>query len=77
MEQVDVDGSAKVAVPVEEAANRLGIGRTLAYELVRQGRIPSIQLGRRLVIPLAGLDALVETAIAEVFESQVEAGASR
>jgi excisionase family DNA binding protein len=40
-------------VTVEIAARMLGIGRQLAYELVRVGRFPTpvIRVGRRVVIP--------------------------
>lgn len=37
---------------VPEVADVLGIGRSLAYELARQGKIPVIQLGRRLLVPI-------------------------
>jgi excisionase family DNA binding protein len=39
----------------------LGISRALAYELVRKNEIPSIKLGRRLVVPLAALLRLLQT----------------
>jgi excisionase family DNA binding protein len=44
---------------VDEAARLLGIGRGLAYEAVRNGEIPSIRLGRRVLIPRARLLELV------------------
>lgn len=44
---------------VEQAAKLLGISRGLAYELVRRGDIPSVQLGRRLLVPRSLLLALV------------------
>jgi excisionase family DNA binding protein len=44
---------------VSEAADLLGIGRNLAYELVRTGRIPSIRLGRVIRIPRFGLEQWV------------------
>ena len=47
---------------VEEAAERLGISRGLAYELVRQGVLPSLRLGRRIVIPVRALDELLAQA---------------
>jgi len=38
---------------VEEAARRLGIGRTLAYELSARGELPgAIRLGRRFVVAI-------------------------
>lgn len=48
-----------LTLTVEQTAKVLGIGRSTAYELVRAGDIPSLRLGRRLVIPAAALaDAL-------------------
>lgn len=49
----------KPTLTVEEAAAVLGIGRNSAYEAVRRGEIPSIRIGRRIVIPTARLIALV------------------
>ncbi len=45
---------------VPEAARILGIGRSAAYEAVRRGEIPSIRLGKRLVVPRAALERLLE-----------------
>jgi excisionase family DNA binding protein len=44
---------------VETAATMLGISRALAYQLVRGGELPSIKLGRRVVVPRAALLRLV------------------
>jgi excisionase family DNA binding protein len=44
---------------VTEAAATLGIGRTLAYELARNGELPTIRLGRRLVVPRRALERLL------------------
>ena len=51
----DVHG-AKLTYTVAETAARLGIGRTLAWEMVRQGRFPVIWLGRRCLVPRAALE---------------------
>ena len=42
---------------VEEVAAMLGIARGKAYEHVRSGEIPSIRMGRRLLIPRARFHA--------------------
>lgn len=46
---------------VEEAAARLGISRTLAYELARAGRlpVPVLRLGRRVVVSRMALDRVL------------------
>ena len=44
---------------VPEAGRKLGIGRGLAYELVRDGTIPSLRLRGRIVVPRAQLELLL------------------
>jgi excisionase family DNA binding protein len=45
---------------VMEAANFLRISRGSAYEGIRLGQIPSIRIGRRLLVPRAALEKLLE-----------------
>ncbi|MHB1500783.1 MAG: helix-turn-helix domain-containing protein [Candidatus Dormibacteria bacterium] len=47
---------------VEEAAALLGIGRAFAYYDVRRGEIPSIRIGRRVLVPRVALGRLVRGA---------------
>lgn len=47
---------------VTEAAEVLGISRALAYELVRRGELPSIRLGRRILVPRIALEQLLSDA---------------
>jgi excisionase family DNA binding protein len=49
----------RLVLTVAEAAELLGISRALAYELVARGELPSIRLGRRIVVPRVKLAALV------------------
>ena len=50
---------ARLVLTVTETADALGISRALAYELVRRGELPSIRLGRRIVVPKVQLHRLV------------------
>ena len=43
---------------VPEAARILGIGRNAGYEAVRTHQIPSIRIGKRILVPAAALDRL-------------------
>jgi excisionase family DNA binding protein len=52
--------AGRLTVTVDEAAKLLGIGRTLAYEAVRVGELPTIRIGRRILIPVAELIRLSE-----------------
>ena len=53
------DTSTHLVMTVEEAAQRLGIGRTLMYTLVKSGAIESVCIGRLRRIPEDALIAFV------------------
>lgn len=44
---------------VDETAHRLGISRAHAYELIARGDLPSLRLGRRIVVPVRAIEALL------------------
>ena len=46
-------------VTVNEAALMLRISRGAAYEAVRRKEIPTIRIGRRLLVPLAALERML------------------
>jgi excisionase family DNA binding protein len=50
--------AGRLAMTVEETAARLGISRPSAYQGVRLGQIPSIRIGRRLLVPVAALERM-------------------
>ena len=50
----------KQTVSVDEAAKCLGISRGLAYAAVNDGSIPSIRLGKRLLVPRAALQRMLD-----------------
>jgi excisionase family DNA binding protein len=52
-------------VSVEDAAGLLGIGRTTLYELIRQGDVRPIRIGRCVRIPQRELEAFVERLVGE------------
>jgi excisionase family DNA binding protein len=51
----------RLVLTVAEAADRLGISSDLAYDLVARSELPSLRLGRRIVIPRIALQELVES----------------
>ncbi len=54
---VDDQVSARLAYSPQQAAEALGIGRTLIYQLIDSGSLRSLKIGRRRLIPR---DAIVE-----------------
>lgn len=53
-------GVERLCLTVPEAAAMLGISRNFAYELVRQKQLPVIKFGKRLLIPRAALEKMLE-----------------
>lgn len=51
---------------VPQAAEILGISRSLAYECVKSGEIPSLRLRGRVVVPVVALDALLASTYSEL-----------
>ena len=52
--------SKHLVYSVAEAGKRLGLRRGLMYEAIRTGQIPSVRIGRRILIPCIALDRLLE-----------------
>lgn len=61
---IEVGSNALVLTPIE-TARLLRIGRATVYEQIRVGTIPSIRMGRRILIPRAALMRKLEQAGAE------------
>ena len=55
----------KLLLSVSEAAERLGLGRTLVYRLVLCGDIKSVTVGRCRRVPVEALEAFVQERLAE------------
>lgn len=53
-------GTVRLLLTVEEAAKRLGVGRTLMYALVKDGEVESVQIGRLRRIPADALFRYLE-----------------
>ena len=49
----------RLTVNIEEAAAILGISRNGAYSAAREGTLPTIRIGKRLLVPKGALDRLL------------------
>jgi excisionase family DNA binding protein len=52
--------TVRLLLTIEQAAQRLGIGRTLMYALVKDGDVESVQIGRLRRIPADALARYVD-----------------
>jgi excisionase family DNA binding protein len=50
----------RLTMSVDEAAKKLGVGRCQAYAAVRQGKIPSIRIGKRYLVPIAAFERMLD-----------------
>ena len=50
----------KLTLSVDETSRLLNVSRHTVYEAVRRGEVPSVKLGRRILIPRAALQRLLE-----------------
>ena len=55
----------QIALTVAEAAQRLRISQVAAYRQIKTGQIPSVRVGRHLLVPAAWIDQLLEDAVAD------------
>jgi excisionase family DNA binding protein len=54
--------SQRRTLSVEEAGRMLGISRGAAYEYAKSGAIPTIKLGKRVLVPKAAFEKLLQGA---------------
>ena len=52
----------KKVLTIMEAAKELGISKGSAYEAARSGEIPTIRIGRRLIVPRVAFDKMLAQA---------------
>jgi excisionase family DNA binding protein len=71
VEEGDQPPARRLTLTVEEAAATLGISRASAYEAARRGDIPSIRIGKRILVPRSQLDRLLNPEQSPTDESDV------
>lgn len=52
--------SDRLTISVGEAGRRLGVGRNQAYEAARSGQLPTIRIGKRILVPVAAFERMLE-----------------
>jgi excisionase family DNA binding protein len=58
-----VKGEDRMTWTVRETAEQLGITLSTAYAYIESGELPAVRLGRRLLIPRAAVQQLVDEAM--------------
>ena len=68
--------SEKLTCTVEESAVALGISRTLAYAMAKDGTLPTIRFRRRILVPKAALLEMLAGQGQKLGQESVEAPAA-
>jgi excisionase family DNA binding protein len=55
----EIPNQRQLTISVPEAGRRLGIGRNTAYEAARQGQLPTLRIGKRLVVPIVAFEQML------------------
>ena len=61
--------TGRLVLSIREAAEALGVSDDLVYEMTARREIPSLQLGRRRVVPLRAIELLIERSL-ETFDAE-------
>lgn len=57
-----MEKNEKLAISVDECAERLGIAPTTVRRMLKKGELPSIKAGDRWLIPVSALNRMLESA---------------
>ena len=60
---VDRDNNDSLVLTAGETARLLRLSKTTVYDQIRQGSIPSIRIGKRILIPKAALMRKLEEVV--------------
>ncbi len=52
--------SRLITTSVPKAGRLLGLGKYASYEAARRGEIPVITMGRRMIVPVRGLEEILK-----------------
>lgn len=60
MTDVQTNNDRRRTISVEEAGRQLGLSRNSAYQAAGRGEIPTIKIGRRLLVPVVAFERLLD-----------------
>lgn len=62
---MNIENNERLTLTVKEVQKLLGLSRGLVYQAIETGEIPSVRVGRRILIPKASLNRFLESKINE------------
>lgn len=66
MANIEETPTEKKLVPVTEAAHILGIAKSAIYRLVKANRLKTVNLGKKILIPVTELDDFIDRELGDL-----------
>lgn len=66
---MQTETNAPLAHRIPDACQRIGVGRSSLYELIKSGRLKTVRIAGRTLVPESELQRLVAEAAAEAVQS--------
>ncbi len=60
-----MENDERLTLTVKETQIILGLSRSLVYQAIETGEIPSVRIGKRILIPKAALYRLLEATVSK------------
>lgn len=57
----DPQQETRYALSIDEACQKSGVGRTLIYQEIKAGRLATLRIGRRRLVPVTSLRAWLQS----------------
>ena len=62
----DGETSEQLLYSVKDAGHQLGVGRTTAWALIRQGVLETTRIGKRTLVTRSSLEEVARTGVAKI-----------
>ena len=66
--KASTNDQTRLLLTVDEAAERLGLGRTKVYELLNRGELASVRIGTARRVPASALETYIERLLSKQAE---------
>jgi excisionase family DNA binding protein len=67
-----MDNESEILLTIEEAGRRLSVGRSVMYQLIKNGSVQSCIIGKSRRIPVSSLQAFIEERMSDSNETVVK-----
>ncbi len=63
VQRTPAEPSTRAALSVEDTAYALAVGRTTIFQMIKDGQLRVVKVGRRTIVPIAEIHRLLELSL--------------